>query len=488
MRHGASSAVTATIERAPVTPPPASVLVLLALGVRVLVAAFSYDVPGDGPSRALAAWEWLQHPHLITWGFWPPGLTYLGGLVGLLQSDPRWSLRIVNLVAGTMTVPVFYAVVRRIAAAPIAWAAAAVLATLPLHVETSASSLTESTFILEMLLGLWVVLRARTATASEWVVAAFAIFWATMTRYEAWWFAPIFVVAVAAARRWQAAMALGIGMGSFPVLWTLGNYRAIGDPFYGFNMARLGADIAGTPPVGMGHALGILAGVIRIELGPVLAIGLLGGAFLVARAARRQFGFARAVYAAVVATFWTAMTWFTMRRGLSVLDRYLLLGLVLLLPVAVLPWVRPCRTPRGLVGVAVVLALSSTLPRFDRWPPATTWVTWSAPTDVATMTAWLRASPYRDATIVFTEMGWASSYFALFWPEAAARRMIVSPWTTDYELRMFLRRTPSLLITMPADEELQRRIERIGGRPMVGAPPIATFGAFEVRPLAPAAR
>ncbi|MCC6766821.1 MAG: glycosyltransferase family 39 protein [Deltaproteobacteria bacterium] len=459
---------------------------LIALVARSVVAAFSVDVPGDGPTRAIEAWRWQQNPHLVMWGVWPPGLTYLTAVVALVQPDPRWSVRILNVVAGTMTIPVFAAVARRIVAPNAAWLATASLALLPLHVELSVTSLTESTFILEILIGLWLVMRAREATVAAWMLGATALALAVMTRYDAWWFAPALLAAVASTGRWRGFVGLALAMGMFPVAWCVGNMLAVGDPLYGLSMVRRDSEIAGAVSTGLGPALAIIAEVGADALGLPLVMGVAVAIGIALRRGRELLRFERVVYVAVTGTFWIAITWFAMNRGRNVFDRYLVLGLVLLLPVAAVPWSRLCRTRRVLAGLAVVLALASAMPRLEQWPPRTRWITWSPPRDMELLTAWMRSSPYRDASVVLTEMGWVSTYFALLWPEATARRIIVSPWTTDYELGRFLERRPTLLVTVPTDADLRQRIERVGGGPMIGASPLRTFGALEVRVLAAA--
>lgn len=456
----------------------------VAFAVRAWVCHETIDVPGDGPTRAIAAFEWAQAPHVVTWGLWPPGLVYLAGLVSLVAPDPIWSVRLVNVVCGVAAVPMLFVLVRAAFTAEVAWIAAAWLAVLPLHVELSATSLAEVSFVLEMLVGVWLVTMAD--TARRWQIAAglLALLWATMTRYEAWWFAPVLVaVAAATTRSWPFTLAVAAALGVFPVLWSLGNLLSAGDAFYGFSMARKGAELAAASPIGWGDAVTMLATSVRDEIGAPLAFSLILGLALLAVGLgdrRRQWA-----YAAVTATFWLAMTWFAMRRGNSVFDRYLLFGIVLLLPYAAVPWTAlRRRAPRAALAAVVLLAGTMLAPRLQGWPPSGHWLAWSRPHDMQALVEWMRASEYHDDPLLLTDMGWEASYFALYWPEAAPRRLIVSDWTSDGELRRYLRlRRPTLLITRADDRAMHTLISEVSGRPLDLATPLRSFGTLRVHAL-----
>ena len=461
-------------------------LVAIAFVIRGLLCLLTLDVPGDGPTRAIMAYEWARAPHLVTWGGWPPGLLYLSGVVSLIAPDPIWSVRAVNLLLGTATIPVFFWLVRRVFTLETAWFAAALLVVFPLHVELSATSLAETSFVFEILLGLWLLTAVRDPSPGQLAVGFTALFWATMTRYEAWWFAPVLVVAVATAtRRWLPSFGVAVAVVTFPLLWSIGNFLALGHAFYGFDLTQRGAEIAGTHPIVFPEAIAMLASIIGREAGWPLTLSMLVGVFLVPIANGAVLRRERGAYAAITATFWLAMTWYAMRRGHVVFNRYLLLGIVLLLPYAERPWSRlRDRAPKASVVAMVLLVCSTVMPRLGTWPPSASWLTWSPPSDMQALTTWVRRSPYRDATILITEMGWNASYFTLFWPEAAPRRLIVSSWTDDDELRRFLAdRRPSLLVTTQDDGPFRSRIERLAGGPIITPRPLQSFGAIEVHVL-----
>lgn len=467
-----------------------------AFAVRLTLCLATLDVPGDGPTRAIWAWEWAQSPSLVTYGVWPPGLLYLSGLVSVVVSDPRWAVRLVNLAAGAATIPIVFLLVRTVFAADVAWGAALSLSVLPLHVELSATSLSEPTFVLEILVGFYFLVLTRDPTRTQTAVGLLALLWATMSRYEAWWLAPVMVASVAVARRrWSAVAAVAVAVFAFPIAWSVGNFVALGDPLYGFTMTAKGAEIGGTPPIGLWDAVAMLASLVTAELGWPLALGVPMALVLtitnLAITNGTRLRLTPAIYAAVTGTFWIVMTWFAMRRGHSVFNRYVLLGIVLLLPYAALPWCRLARrlSPRAVVIVGVVLACSLIAPRLDRWPMHVKWITWTVPRDVEALTTWMRESEYRSDPIVLTSMGWTASYFTSYWPAASPQRIIVSEWTENYELETFLaRRRPALLATTSDDAAMRRRVEALAGDTTIDSLPIRTFGAIEVYRLRRSAR
>jgi hypothetical protein len=127
--------------------------------VRLLVLLQTAELPADGPARAIYAWYWSQHPHIPVYGQWPPGFLYLSGAFFFLVSDPLFSTRVLNVILGTLTIPIFYALLRRVYDHRVALISSGVLAFMPMHVSISASSLSEVAYLVEALAGiLWLVI------------------------------------------------------------------------------------------------------------------------------------------------------------------------------------------------------------------------------------------------------------------------------------------------------------------------------------------
>src|SRR5262245_24525455 len=204
-------------------------LTILAALVRLVMLVSTVDAPGDGPVRALMAYSWAKAPHVVLHGVWPPGFMYATGLVSSVL--PVWIAgRLLNVALGTATVPLVFLAVAPAFGPVTAILAAAIVAVFPLHVELSASSLSEVSAVFEILLGmvfLMIAAAARTHGRGHTIPFALAIggfATASMTRYEVWCLLPVFPwyywlrTRNAGGTATMAALLL-----AFPVTWLIGN-------------------------------------------------------------------------------------------------------------------------------------------------------------------------------------------------------------------------------------------------------------------------
>src|SRR5215475_4762872 len=75
-----------------------AILTVLAFLTRVAAFIFSLDAPGDGPIKAIIAYQWAKEPTLGLSGHWLPGYLYLTGLVSTIIPIPWIALRLLNVV------------------------------------------------------------------------------------------------------------------------------------------------------------------------------------------------------------------------------------------------------------------------------------------------------------------------------------------------------------------------------------------------------
>lgn len=209
-------------------------ITIVAIALHVVAAFVTIDIPGDGPARATWAYRWSQSRQLISYGLWPPGLTYLAGLLCMLIPNPRIAPRLLNIIVGSASIPLLYVVTRYLFGASVALTAAALLAVFPLHIGLSASSLTEAIFVCGVLAMLCTAFAIEHRLSRRTVVCVGALLLLGLSletiRYEAWLLAPM-IGAYAAYRSRRVAVGVGLTLIFlvFPLWWSLQNYWFRGD-------------------------------------------------------------------------------------------------------------------------------------------------------------------------------------------------------------------------------------------------------------------
>jgi hypothetical protein len=453
-------------------------LFVAALSIRLLVLAGTYETPGDGPSRAIAAFNWAQTPTVPTWGVWPPGFLFLSGAAAMLVRDPNLSTRLLNLLIGSATVAVLYLLARRVFGATVALASACVLCVLPLHVGLSASSMSEPAFVLELMAGLLLLIGPRApgrawAQRARLVSGVLCLVLASMTRYEVWTLLPLFVVHDLkrnGSRR--ASLLLAAALLAFPVAWTISNYVHSGDPWIGFTAATSYIGITQTPASPL-RAAELMASWSDWQLGWLLPAAIAFGAvWELVRALRGRSEPARLLYLAIVAVQCVVLLRFTMVRGENVWTRYLIGSLVFALPLAFIPWAGRTSAPGSLDDLdepilrrACTLAALAIFALFLPWVVdperiESRLVTSREPVVVEDLAAWLRESGRVDQQMLLTPMEWEATYVALGAPQTSRNSLIVSEWTDDRFLRRWIwDHRPKLLVTRSGDEPYVERIQ-----------------------------
>jgi 4-amino-4-deoxy-L-arabinose transferase-like glycosyltransferase len=215
-----------------------------AFALRLAVVLFTSSVPGDGPGRASAGYIWARAPHFVTYGNWLPGYPYLVGLFSFIFEDPLLSSRILNLGLGTLTIPLFYLLLRKIYDPLTALISAALLTFFPLHIGMSGGSLSEVSFAFEVIAGtlLLIISSEKEVTRSRIFYLASALLFlclAIMSRYEIWVLIPIFPLYyfLKTRRTLESCLILAV-LFLFPFMWSLNTYIHVGDPFLGFTKAK----------------------------------------------------------------------------------------------------------------------------------------------------------------------------------------------------------------------------------------------------------
>ena len=476
------------------------ILSLTALVLGAMTMVLTVDVPGDGPTHAMQAYLWSRHPQIQSYGFWLPGYNYVIGLAMIAFPDPLHIARLCNLVFSTLTISAFYTMVHKIYGSPIALLSTFALVVLPLRIGLSASSMTEPAFVFFAITGLLCIMMSverERVRIVPLVIAMVCLSIAEMTRYEAWPLVAMVICYLFVRTRGIAVTALAAAsLLVFPVRWSVGNYFQTGNFFYAFSMAE--HPLEGGSPLSLTSAATFLSAMVLRNLGWLLAIGAVAGAVTELYRAfycrpDERILTARAAYVVMVAILWAMIMRATMIEGGATYDRYLLLGLTLALPLAVVAYLKVFCSYRyhlALGAIAILVSLSIVCrdiyrTRYYRY--TSIYVTERKPTEIIAIVNWLRTSRYRSDAIMSTQMDWLPSYLPLYAPEFTSRQTIVSPWTPDEYLRKFVaQQRPALLITTRDDGEQITRLDHALGRavqPMMHDP-VFRSGSIEVYDIA----
>ena len=458
------------------------ILFLVGLFLRLGLLFVSVDVPGDGPSRAFLAYAWSKSPYFVTHGTWPPGYLYIPGVFNFVVPDPLFSTRIFNLILGSLTIPLYYLLIRRVYNRRGALFASLLLAVFPLHVGLSVSSLAEISFLFATIASM-VLLTGTSEGQKGWArlgLSFFCLSWAQMTRYEAWWVTPAFALYCwsKTQRVGRAILTLVIFL-LVPGAWMLGNYLYTGHALLALQTVRHGASLVNAQKLDLLEALNYLGSMAVFHLGAILVVAMVGGVIwqllLIARSANKP---EQVLYIGVVCLYWLGMVYLAMNIGASLWNRFMLFGFVMSLPLAFLPFIGPSMYHRrSLAMIVCVVLVVVGISTFPRQRPL--YVTLQRPTEIENLVTWLKESPYRNDPLLVTNMEWQANYIPLYFPEV--KMGMISPWVEDDEVYYFLKnQPPSLLITREGESELQARIENIMGKAIAEHSLIHKEGAIKV--------
>jgi hypothetical protein len=258
-------------------------------------------------------------------------------------------------------------------------------------------------------------------------------------------------------------------LGIFPSAWLIGNYLELGNFLPAFSAQEIGTQAVGSRMTNLIVALEIIGSIGVRYFGwifvPVIVLGALIEVFKVAK---KKVGIERLVYFSVFVLAWAFILYFVKSRGTSLWHRYLVFGLVIAVPYAVIPFVRFTAKSHWWIVFLLFVAVFSIgsawyIHRVQIWDlHCPLFITRQKPHEMEQLAYWLRKSPYRKGPILLTKMQWKSSYLPLYFPEISKRVFYVSPWNSDSSISNFLLKArPFILITNEQDKQYQVRIERI---------------------------
>lgn len=447
------------------------------------------DRPGDGPTKAMYAYNWAQNPHLLWHGAWLPGFEYLTGIFSFIVKDPLISIRVLNLAVGVCTLPVFYLLVRRIYGHMPGLVSTVLLAFLPVHVSMSVTSHTEATFIFEILAGLLLFILSIDGGPYRklcMVAAFFFICLATMTRYEAWLLIPFFpLYYFLKTRNFLKSALVLIVLSILPLAWCIGDYIYFNNFFFGFAAAE---DPVSSKAVGIIHATKIFGRITAQQIEWTLVI-MAGWGFVIQliQFARREENIAeKLLLVGITLFYWCVMFKFAMVRGESFQTRYLLFPILMILPFVMIPLsAYLVNYSKQFWMFTAFILIAFALPKFAGYYPVND-LTSDRPVEIKQLADWLQHSSYNHQPVLMTLIQGQSTYLPLYYPGIGPHdvgHFIYYPHVgmSDQRLRKYLdNQHPSLLITCKRDQDLVLHIERILGKPFNLSHPIHTQGRIDV--------
>lgn len=446
-------------------------LLLLAFIIRLIGLIFYIDDSGDAPIVAIEAYKWSRNPHIITHGVQLPGLTYIAGIFHFVVAKPLISVRILNFILGTITVPIFYLLVKKVFGFYPAIISGSILVVFPLHIGLSVSSLREASFLFEIVTGQLLLILACERHRSQILYLSVSILlfsFAIMTRYEAWLFIPVLsIYFFCKSKQLLDSVIIILILLTFPVFWIVGNYINA-DNMFNFisgpsgQMSEFRMKRSGFQSVSFIESIKILSRRSFSHLGSVIPLGMgLGIILQIKQMIRKNINYETLMYVSIVGIYWIFMIYYTMVRGPSLRDRFLLFGFVITLPFFILPFTFYFRNYRRWLLPILLISITSIIIQSFFIPPYLN-VTRNHPTEIKKVTVWLKNSSYRDDSILITEMPKIkrqSRYIPLFFPEISSRYLIMSDLVSDSRLKEFLKsQHPSLLISSYGDDEFQARL------------------------------
>ena len=275
-----------------------------------------------------------QHPGLsLDFGGprWPPLHFWLMVLVAEIVPNVILACRLLSLVAGLMSLWLFWKLVSRLYGDSVATFSLAVFTFYSLHIAYSTTSSSEETFVAFVLGGLLGVFSFRASGKYGALVAGgMSLTAAAAVRFEAW----IVILALGlifllgqenrrfpGCEYWKALVTFGITSGVWPVFWAVHSWLISGNPFFGVadNRASIPDQLAVNPAHRLFYELALSPGVIVLTLTPVAVAGTLYGLWLSFRE-RKNLDFAFLVLFFAMFQFVTVAT-----HGTLALSRYTLM-------------------------------------------------------------------------------------------------------------------------------------------------------------------
>ena len=245
----------------------------------------------------------------------------------------------------------------------------------------------------------------------------------------------------------------------------IGNYVFEGHILPTFSASiNLGPKAVGADSVDIFQSLTLLWEKIVSQLGWILSCLIIGGIiFQFINKFRSKLSIEYILFMMMTCVIWSFNLYFSMKRGESYLDRYLILGVVFAVPIGLSAFEKYFAPNKSLKTLTLLLVIFSMGFSILYYRPDIS-ITYKRPHHIQELAEWLKKSDYKDDAVLLTKMDWKSTYLPLYFPDAGGRHFVVSIWASDSELKRFLADyKPSLIMTVEGDDEYCDRVAKILG-------------------------
>ena len=219
-------------------------LFALALHIVFLLAFDNvFSLEGESYSKINLVQAWIAEGKGYPDVNFGPLHTWIIYLLHLIFSQWIWPIRIFGVICGTLSVPLFYLLVREEFGHRAAVFSSLMFAVFPLRLRATPTGLTEVPYLLFFLAGLYAFVLVKNAPHPRWgalVGTAAGLTLAGMLRFEAWLYLPILCLILVRRRFWMAVV-FGLLCAIFPLVHMSFCYRATGAPFSFFQTAASAA-------------------------------------------------------------------------------------------------------------------------------------------------------------------------------------------------------------------------------------------------------
>ena len=207
---------------------------LIGLLLRLVAWPFAQVVDADAVTRIFIAEKWIDDPHLISEGIWPPLHHYFNAFAIWISGEHLNGPILMHILFAVFTaIPIYYFTKREFGEKG-AWLAALVYLLCPVVFRNSFHTLSGIPYAFFMACSMNYLSKSlREASVKYAVLAGFFITIAAGFRYEAWILIAVFTGITVYYRKWKLLGVFWCVAMIFPTFWMIGNYIAHEDIFFG---------------------------------------------------------------------------------------------------------------------------------------------------------------------------------------------------------------------------------------------------------------